>query len=76
MPASHRVSALLEVLQRSALRHERDRNVGQEIALAEGIVGVGLPVEAVVVLFGHAKSSTPVEHFKLCNEPDGASYFA
>jgi hypothetical protein len=58
------------------LRHECDRHVEQEIALAEGITGVGLPVEAVVLVFRHAKRSTPVERFKLCDESDGPSYCA
>jgi len=58
------------------LRHQRDRHVEQEIALPDGIVGVGLPVEAVILVFGYAKRSTPVERFKLCDESDGPSYCA
>ena len=58
------------------LWHERDRHVEQQIALAERIVSAWLPVEAVVLVFGHAKRSTPVECAKLCDEPDGTSYCA
>ena len=60
------VGLSLHILARSehetrVLRHQGDRNVEQEISLAQIVLRGGLPVEPVVVVLGHAKSPAYAE---------------
>jgi hypothetical protein len=58
------------------LRHERDGNVEQKVALAQVVVGSWLPVEAVVFVLGHAKDSLRRESFKARQEAGRRGYSA
>jgi hypothetical protein len=46
------------------LRHQRDRDVEEQVALPQVVLRCGLPIEPVVLVFGHSKDSAPCESFK------------
>jgi hypothetical protein len=54
------------------LRHERDRDVEEQIALTQIVAGRWFPVEAVVVLLAHVKGRVQ-RPLNLGNETDGYS---